>query len=73
MFRWASTSTTIRANAVSSVNWTGQLALDIAVFTRMGIYELQGDDLRIFFGGDHERAKNFDGKPKTTAICHVQP
>ena len=45
-------------------DWTGRLALDISVFTRMGIYELKGDELKIFFGGDHERAKNFDGKPR---------
>jgi len=44
-------------------DWTGQLARGIDVFTRMGIYELKGDDLKIFFGSDQERAKNLDGKP----------
>jgi hypothetical protein len=45
-----------------SFDWTGRLGIGIGVFTKIGIYELKDDDLKIYFGGELERAKTFDGK-----------
>jgi hypothetical protein len=45
-----------------ALDWTGRLGIGIGVFTKMGIYEVKGDDLKIYFGGELERATSFDGK-----------
>lgn len=43
-------------------DWTGRFGIGIHVGTMMGIYELKGDDLKIYFSRELERAKTFDGK-----------
>jgi uncharacterized protein (TIGR03067 family) len=43
-------------------DWTGVFGVGIHVSTRMGIYELKGDDLKLYFGDELERARTFDEK-----------
>ena len=43
-------------------DWTGRLGVGIHVSTMMGIYELKGDDLKLYFGDELECARTFDGK-----------
>jgi hypothetical protein len=43
-------------------DWTGRFGIGIHVHTMMGIYEVKGDDLKIYFGDELERAKTFDAK-----------
>jgi hypothetical protein len=43
-------------------DWTGRLGPGIHVHTRIGIYDLRGDVLKIYFGPELGRAKAFDEK-----------
>ena len=49
-------------------DWTGRLGVGIHTFTMMGIYELKGDELKIYFGDDYERVKTFDGKGERLSV-----
>ena len=43
-------------------DWTGRFGVGIHVHTMIGIYELKGDDLKLYFGDELERTRTFDGK-----------